>query len=549
MQSITQNFQDDHRMSSNSISPSPPHQAATASRRPPRKSTLTQQQKNQKRQRATQDQLVTLEAEFLKNPTPTALVRERIAQQINMTERSVQIWFQNRRAKIKLIAKKSYETGEEYEVPEAMRIYLAQTESGKGLGLDRGMSYSNNNMLMTPEPSSGKIVIQHFHCRSLSIGSWRRHGQNAMDLVIFYSPDKAFMTYYINNDSAGYKIEYPFSSIDSIELETLDEPTSANGVNKQGHLVIKLNRPPNFYMDSSGQGGFYQCMDFTEKQQASEVLVHYLGGHAKTLAGQLTKLTTLEVFANRHAHIQQQAMPPPMNFYEHPTFTISAPVSPQIVRPASSNAINAPQINFPLQEQHGPQSYHKHKRQRSRSVPLAVDFAALQQSMPSFSFQEAHDQLFAPVPQHLGNNLRIDTSHTEFLDYRPAYPLSAATTTSPSDYASPSILNSSIQNDVNGGYGSPYSMPWLSPLADAQSIMGTSVSPLSMHGDPHIASPSPPLDNHRGSSVEYQMHQDPSALQDDGLMLSELYSKQSLALGSPGLDDVDDVNFLQQFPM
>ena len=66
------------------------------SRRPPRKSTLTQQQKNQKRQRATQDQLVLLEIEFNKNPTPTAGVRERIAQEINMTERSVQIWFQNR---------------------------------------------------------------------------------------------------------------------------------------------------------------------------------------------------------------------------------------------------------------------------------------------------------------------------------------------------------------------------------------------------------------------------------------------------------------------
>lgn len=70
--------------------------AANASRRPPRKSTLTQQQKNQKRQRATQDQLVTLEHEFAKNPTPTAATRERIAQEINMTERSVQIWFQNR---------------------------------------------------------------------------------------------------------------------------------------------------------------------------------------------------------------------------------------------------------------------------------------------------------------------------------------------------------------------------------------------------------------------------------------------------------------------
>ena len=73
-----------------------PLSGLSASRRPPRKSTLTQQQKNQKRQRATQDQLVTLEVEFNKNPTPTAAVRERIADEINMTERSVQIWFQNR---------------------------------------------------------------------------------------------------------------------------------------------------------------------------------------------------------------------------------------------------------------------------------------------------------------------------------------------------------------------------------------------------------------------------------------------------------------------
>lgn len=75
--------------------PNPP-MSAGGPRRPTRKSTLTQQQKNQKRQRATQDQLVTLEMEFNKNPTPTAVVRERIAQEINMTERSVQIWFQNR---------------------------------------------------------------------------------------------------------------------------------------------------------------------------------------------------------------------------------------------------------------------------------------------------------------------------------------------------------------------------------------------------------------------------------------------------------------------
>jgi Homeodomain len=65
-------------------------------RRPLGKSTLTEQQKNQKRKRATQNQLLTLEVEFNKNPTPTATVRKRIAEDINMTERSVQIWFQNR---------------------------------------------------------------------------------------------------------------------------------------------------------------------------------------------------------------------------------------------------------------------------------------------------------------------------------------------------------------------------------------------------------------------------------------------------------------------
>ncbi len=89
--------------SKNSQTPSPStpaschgHGEKTGSRRPPRKSTLTQQQKNQKRQRATQEQLATLEEEFNKNPTPTAPVRDNIAKAINMTERSVQIWFQNR---------------------------------------------------------------------------------------------------------------------------------------------------------------------------------------------------------------------------------------------------------------------------------------------------------------------------------------------------------------------------------------------------------------------------------------------------------------------
>jgi hypothetical protein len=92
------------------------------------------QQKTQKRRKATQDQLRTLEEEFNKNSAPTTTVRKRIAEDINMTERSVQIWFQNRcvllllyetdyiesnkyirRAKKKLLAKKSIETKEDID--------------------------------------------------------------------------------------------------------------------------------------------------------------------------------------------------------------------------------------------------------------------------------------------------------------------------------------------------------------------------------------------------------------------------------------------------
>jgi hypothetical protein len=140
-----------------------PGSAAAAARRPTRKSTLTQQQKNQKRQRATSDQLILLEVEFEKNPTPTAVVRERIANDINMTERSVQIWFQNRRAKIKNLVKKSIENGEDTnDIPESMRRYLAMQalETGKSLGRD----------FVMPRFGAGNLQLSAFESPSSKVG-------------------------------------------------------------------------------------------------------------------------------------------------------------------------------------------------------------------------------------------------------------------------------------------------------------------------------------------------------------------------------------------
>ncbi|KAG5976493.1 hypothetical protein E4U55_007304 [Claviceps digitariae] len=531
------------------------------SKRPPRKSTLTQQQKNQKRQRATQDQLNILEVEFNKNPTPTAGVRDRIAEEINMTERSVQIWFQNRRAKIKLLAKRSLETGEDIDsIPESMRAYLAMQamETGKGLagnylGRSGLMSYGHNGMLLGAESGQGKVLIHHLTCRSLSIGKWTRVGQNTMDLIIFYSPDKCTMTYYINNEQAGYKIEYPFSYIKNIWLENND-----NDPNKMGGIVIELNQPPNFMMDSSPSvSGFFPCTDFTEDLQATQCMIHQLGGTPKVLAGQLAKLVSLESFMNRH-NPQHFAGAP---LHDPHAISMSAPVSPA-ARPASQPNFHQPHAAM-MHDQWGMNPMHSgmrppphgHKRQRSRSVPGPIDFAMFQnQSMPSFYIQppgemcppQHNPNIYAPVPQQpsaMGHNLRIDTQAGFGLDMR-QYPMSATTAASPADFP-PSPAGTFLPQGPETGhmahthYGTPYSNggAFLSPMVGPESAgtMSPMPYPNGVH-EPSIVDQSPPMAMMgRSESAELYAGQDGScAVSDDGVSLNEMYSKHTINLSMHG---------------
>ncbi|KAI1199242.1 homeobox domain-containing protein [Nemania serpens] len=552
-----------------SQSPSPKsaasgHTPGNPSKRPPRKSTLTQQQKNQKRQRATQDQLTTLEQEFNKNPTPTATVRERIAEEINMTERSVQIWFQNRRAKIKLLAKKSLESGEDIDsIPESMRAYLAMQamESGKGLGgpyLGRtGLMPYGSMMLGGDQGGQGKVLIHHLTCRSLSIGKWMRVGQNTMDLIIFYSPEKCTMTYYINNDQAGYKIEYHFSAIKNIFLD------NAEGDGKLGGIVIELNRAPTFHMDSTiTSSGFFQCGDFTEDQQATHCYLHRLGGNPKVLSGQLAKLVSLESFANRH-----NAHPGPFDMNH--ALSVSAPVSPTNRPSSQPNFGGNPHVGMYQESQWGVNPMHQglrgpgHRRQRSRSVPPAVDYAMFQTPMPSFYIQhpgESHPQnpnpnIYAPVPQqpqglNAGSHLRIDTQASYGMDLR-AYPLSASTT-APSEYSSPNYFP-----QVPEGTPLPVHTPFTGNFLSAMPQIPPPTSPLpyNQHGDPAIVEHSPPLTMmQRPASADiYQMGE--SAISEDGHSLNEMYSKHSLNLPlhphSPAFADASqaelDMNQLVQF--
>jgi len=60
-----------------------------------------------KRSRATAEQLAILEDTFAVNVSPNSKLRAQLSARLNMTERSIQIWFQNRRAKVKHLQKKA----------------------------------------------------------------------------------------------------------------------------------------------------------------------------------------------------------------------------------------------------------------------------------------------------------------------------------------------------------------------------------------------------------------------------------------------------------
>ncbi|KAI9026660.1 hypothetical protein CLU79DRAFT_59466 [Phycomyces nitens] len=60
-----------------------------------------------KRTRASAEQLAVLEDTFAVNVSPNSKLRKQLAERLQMSERSIQIWFQNRRAKVKHMQKRA----------------------------------------------------------------------------------------------------------------------------------------------------------------------------------------------------------------------------------------------------------------------------------------------------------------------------------------------------------------------------------------------------------------------------------------------------------
>ncbi|KAI0310791.1 homeobox domain-containing protein, partial [Amylostereum chailletii] len=225
-----------------------------------------------KRSRVTPDQLVHLERFFAMDRSPTAARRKEISELLGMQERQTQIWFQNRRAKAKLLDGKSKTRGDgtpPHTPPELQPAYEADLQS----------------LLHESEP------ITIIPCYDLTIGTWRRIATQIVgkhDLVTYLCETRRCLVWFIHSAGYGFKMEIPF--------ETVLETEFTNAAPGQGRASFRLSQPPQFFLEDVASAmsadpahrppgrTWRRCADWTEHAQATNVLQHDLVGAAAQLA-------------------------------------------------------------------------------------------------------------------------------------------------------------------------------------------------------------------------------------------------------------------------
>lgn len=238
----------------------------------PQRSEKTGKREKRKRCRVTPEQLIQLEDIFNKDRNPTGIRRKEISDELGMQERQTQIWFQNRRAKAKLLDGK------------------AGLESPIGApAIMNSLTPVNLTVLMN-EPEAFDLIP----CNELSIGTWRRIASTMgqYDLVAYTCEAKRCITWFIQSSGRGFKMELSYDSIVDIGF--------SNGNTGDGEAVFIVDRPPMFYLEQAYQPDFAQpmpkfwkrCTDWTEDLQASQVLCHTLSGPAAMLANIVRNLNT-----------------------------------------------------------------------------------------------------------------------------------------------------------------------------------------------------------------------------------------------------------------
>ncbi|KAI9247352.1 hypothetical protein BY458DRAFT_527265 [Sporodiniella umbellata] len=286
-----------------------------------------------KRTRATADQLTVLEDTFAINTSPNAKLRKQLAEQLEMSERSIQIWFQNRRAKVKHMQKRAQiqihqasvraqlygQYNPYYQTPEFAPVpsYLLHTQHSPSPSSSGGVPSLSPSPMIDPSlilaleedrwpvaspgpttPLNRTIDPSHLSklpkelylsTTALTIGSWHRLQMTGSDLVCVFCPDTLTFAWHIVDGGCHFKITLALDSLSSIEYEAT-----------AGQIHFDISEPPLFSMEQDNR--WIQCSDFTQGKQASRFFRHTLQGNPHHLQQELFTLIQTYPHTRRLVH-------------------------------------------------------------------------------------------------------------------------------------------------------------------------------------------------------------------------------------------------------
>ncbi|KAI7886784.1 homeobox-domain-containing protein [Lichtheimia hyalospora FSU 10163] len=294
-----------------------------------------QQQPPRKRTRTSPNQLAVLERTFTSYPSPSGRLREQLSKQLGMTERSIQIWFQNRRAKEKNLARRTSiaqtrilrmqqwaasaattacQMQDTYDAPIYYYYYYyyynqqQQQPSSKfppapppppppppPASMVRAQSADYNRSpthqvqptsrsrgaTMPPLSNMGwsdfsTLLVQHqFSADILEIGTWKRMVMLPNDIHCFCDLVERQLTWVIQDGPLSFKMIFALDSVQTIQLQQLSEDRM--------EIKLTLQAPEGIAFYMNGANGWTQCRDFSQDKQATLVPVHRLEGPAVVL--------------------------------------------------------------------------------------------------------------------------------------------------------------------------------------------------------------------------------------------------------------------------
>lgn len=277
---------------------------------------------SQKRTRASGEILNYLMNEFNNNSNPTTVMRKEIALKTGMPERSVRIWFQNRRAKARKMEKlnqnsnantnDSNDNDKDVKSNNNSKDDLHSNDSASSItpnmtsGNNNAMQYALSKMNTLPMEINGKYYL--IECKSLSVGSWQRirsgyvkseslkrlnnlsprllcEIMSTTDLLVILSKKDQELNYFFSgvfqNEKVLFRIFYPIINILKCSLlnqtQSMNNNENYNSDYSETLLQIELGASPQFAVHFSrdpttGKENANQwsiCEDFSEGQQVA----------------------------------------------------------------------------------------------------------------------------------------------------------------------------------------------------------------------------------------------------------------------------------------